>query len=74
MSRTQVLAHVVAGRISQKWGAKLLDAQYTLKKAGVEPTRRGVLSGVAAGACSRWAANRWFAADRAVRRELSAAV
>jgi len=69
MSRKKTLAYVKAGRVSPERAAKLLDAQAALKRRGVEPTRRGVLAGVKAGACSEAMADRWFAAERAVRRE-----
>jgi len=71
MSQTQVLTEVRRGKLSPETAARLLDAQAILKRNGVEPTRRGVLSGHAAGDCSKTAANRWFAAMSAVNAELS---
>ena len=71
-ARPKLLAAVVAGRVSPDTAAGLLDAQAILQRKGVEPTYYGVLAGVACGACSETAADRWFAADWAVRTELSA--
>ena len=71
MSQTQVLTEVRRGKLSPETAARLLDAQAILKRRGVEPTRRGVLSGLASGACSKTAVDRWITAMRLVNAELN---
>jgi len=71
MSQAEVLRAVKRGALKPATAARLLDAQAILNRNGVEPTRRGVLSGLVSGACSKTAVDRWMTAMRAVNAELN---
>ena len=71
-SRLELLAAVACRRVPPDVASRYLDVVALLQRKGVEPNYYGVLEGVASGTCSRYAANRWFAAERAVRRAFAA--
>ena len=72
LTRIGLLAAVVAGRVDVEVADRWLEVYALLQRRGVEPTYYGVLHGVAGGVCSQHAADRFLAADRAVRRNLRA--